>query len=279
MAIVLALLSALSYGVSDFVGGLVSRRVSAWSVAVVGQSSAVVCTAVAAAFLTGSPSGPDFAWGAIAGVASGVGTGFLYRGFSSGRMGVVAPISAVGSAVVPVLAGVAGGERPHLLVWLGVGIALPAIWLVSSTPPAGGPARRAVAAGAVDGVLAGLGFGGLFAALGQVPDGAGLWPLTLAQVVTVPTVVLVATALRAQWWPRGRAVRPALLTGPLGALATVLFLLASQRGFLTVTGVLASLYPAATVLLAARVLKEHVHRAQAGGLVLCVVSVVLVVAG
>jgi uncharacterized membrane protein len=280
VAIVLALLSALSYGLSDFVGGLVSRRVSAWSVAVVGQSSAVVCTAAAAAFVSGRATGTDFAWAAVAGVASGVGTGFLYRGFSSGRMGVVAPISAVGSAVVPVLAGVAGGERPDLLVWLGVAVAVPAIWLVSSTPAAGDGAGRApLAAGAVDGVLAGLGFGGLFAALGQVPDGAGLWPLTLTQVVTVPTVVAVATMLRAPWWPRERAVRAAALTGPLGALATVLFLLASQRGFLTVTGVLASLYQAATVLLAARLLKEHVHRAQAGGLVLCAVSVALVVAG
>lgn len=280
MAIVLALLSALSYGLSDFVGGLVSRRVSAWSVAVLGQASATVCTAVTALFVAGAPHGRDFAWAALAGVASGVGTGFLYRGFSSGRMGVVAPISAVGSAVVPVLAGVAGGERPHLLVWLGVAVALPAIWLVSSSPPTNDGAGRApLAAGAVDGVLAGFGFGGLFAALGQVPGGAGLWPLTLAQVVTVPTVVVVATVLGAQWWPRGRAVRPALLTGPLGASATVLFLLASQRGFLTVTGVLASLYPAATVLLAARVLREHIHRIQALGLALCAVSVALVVAG
>ena len=280
MAIVLALLSALSYGLSDFVGGLVSRRVSAWSVAVLGQASATVCTAVTALFVAGAPHGHDFAWAALAGVASGVGTGFLYRGFSSGRMGVVAPISAVGSAVVPVLAGVAGGERPHLLVWLGVAVALPAIWLVSSSPPTNDGAGRApLAAGAVDGVLAGFGFGGLFAALGQVPGGAGLWPLTLAQVVTVPTVVVGATVLGAQWWPRGRAVRPALLTGPLGASATVLFLLASQRGFLTVTGVLASLYPAATVLLAARVLREHIHRIQALGLALCAVSVALVVAG
>lgn len=280
MAILLALLSALSYGLSDFVGGLVSRRASAWSVAVVGQSAAVACTAVAAVFVTGSATGHDFAWAAVGGVASGVGTGFLYRGFSSGRMGVVAPISAVGSALVPVLAGVAGGERPDLLVWLGVGLAVPAIWLVSSAPRAGDAAGRTpLAVGAVDGVLAGLGFGGLFAALGQVPDGAGLWPLTLTQVVTVPTVVVIATLLRTSWWPRGRAVRAAALTGPLGAMATVLFLFAAQRGFLTVTGVLASLYPAATVLLAAQVLKERVHRAQAGGLVLCAVSVVLVVAG
>ncbi len=279
MAIVLALFSALCYGVSDFVGGLVSRRVSAWAVAVVGQSSAVICTAVAAVFAAGTASGADFAWAALGGIGSGVGTGFLYRGFSSGRMAVVAPISAVGSAFVPVLAGFAGGERPGALVWLGIVLAGPAIWLVSATPSRVGRSRAVFAAGAVDGVLAGLGLGGLLAALGQIPDGAGLWPLTLTQLVTVPTLVAVATMLRASWVPRSRAVRPALLTGPLGAAATLLFLLAAQRGYLTITGVLASLYPAATVLLAARVLKEHVHRAQALGLVMCAVSVTLVVAG
>ena len=112
-----------------------------------------------------------------------------------------------------------------------------------------------MAAGLVDGVLAGLGFGVLFAALGQVPDTAGLWPLTLCQAVSVPVVVLLATALRG---PLG-AARPRGAAGPagrpLGAAATGLFLLATQRGFLTVAGVLASLYPASTVLLAALVLQ------------------------
>ncbi|MGN6577085.1 MAG: EamA family transporter, partial [Nocardioides sp.] len=125
MAIVLALVSALAYGLSDFVGGLVSRRASAWSVAVVGQISATVCTAAIALGVPGDPKPADFAWALLAGVGSGAGTGFLYRGFSTGRMGVVAPVSAVGAAVVPVLAGTLGGERPSLLVWAGIAAALP----------------------------------------------------------------------------------------------------------------------------------------------------------
>jgi drug/metabolite transporter (DMT)-like permease len=285
VAVLLALVSALAYGLSDFVGGLVSRRATAWSVAVVGQVSATLCTAGIALTVGGEPTGADFAWALLAGVGSGAGTGFLYRGFSTGRMGVVAPVSAVGAAVVPVLAGTLGGERPSLLVWAGIVAALPGIWLVAAEPEDDlarlepGAPRTSVAEGLTDGVLAGLGFGVLFAALGQVPDTAGLWPLTLAQVVSIPTVVALAVILRAAWVPRGRAVRWAALAGPLGATATGAFLLAAQQGYLSVAGVLTSLYPASTVLLAAIVLRERVHRAQGLGLGLCAVAVALVAGG
>ncbi|MGZ5417702.1 MAG: EamA family transporter [Nocardioides sp.] len=285
MAVILALVSAVAYGLSDFVGGLVSRHASAWSVAVVGQVSATVCTAAIALGVPGSPEPADFAWAILAGVGSGIGTGFLYRGFSTGRMSVVAPVSAVGAAVVPVVAGAAGGERPSLLVWLGIVAALPGIWLVASVPEDDlerldpGPPPSSLAEGLLDGVLAGLGFGVLFAALGQVPDTAGLLPLTLAQAVSIPAVVLLATALRAPWVPRGRTVRWALLAGPLGATAAGAFLLASQQGYLSVAGVLASLYPATTVLLAALLLRERIHRAQGVGLGLCAVAIAMVAGG
>lgn len=290
MAVVLALVSALAYGLSDFVGGVVSRRTSAWPVAVLGQLSSALCTLLYALTRSGHPTGTDFAWALLAGVGSGAGTGFLYRGLASGRMGVVSPISAVGAAVVPVLAGAVAGERPGLLVWAGVLCALPGVWLVSSVPeddlsrvhePPGPPAapRESVATGVVDGVLSGLGFGLLFAALGQVPDRAGLLPLTLTQVVSGPVVVALAVALGVSWVPRGRTVRWALLAGPLGAVATAAFLLSTQHGYLTVAGVLASLYPASTVLMAVLVLRERVHRAQGVGLVLCGVAVALVASG
>ncbi len=281
MAVVLALFSALAYGLSDFVGGIVSRRTSAWSVAVVGQVSSTLCTGAAALFIVGDPTATDFRWALLAGLGGGAGTGFLYRGFSSGRMSVVAPVSAVGAAVVPVLAGTLTGERLSPLVWVGILAALPGIWLVSSSPEDPLEPRRRVsfAAGLVDGILAGLGFGLLFAALGQIPDTAGWWPLTLCQAVSVLAVVALATALRAPWVPRDRVVRLAALAGPLGAAATGLFLLSTQHGFLTVAGVLSSLYPASTVLLAAVLLHERVHRTQGIGLGLCALAVVLVATG
>ncbi len=125
------------------------------------------------------PTGADLGWGALAGIGSGLGGAFLYRGLAAGRMGVVAPISAVGAAILPVVVGVGTGERPELLVWLGIAAAVPGIWLVSREPGGDG----SLAAGLVDGVLAGVGFGLLFAAIGQVPESAGYWPLAVAQAV------------------------------------------------------------------------------------------------
>lgn len=279
MAVVLALLSALAYGLSDFLGGFVSRRTSAWAVAVVSQTSSAVCVGLLALVVDGTPRPVDFAWALLAGVGTGGGMGFLYRGFAVGRISVVAPISAVGAAVIPVAVGAATGERPGPLVWFGVLLALPGVWLVSGGAPEGPTDRGPASGGVLEGVLAGLGFGGLFAALGQIPDGSGWAPLFICQVVGVPVVVVLAVLLRAPWVPRGRGVRLAVLGGPLGASATGLFLLASQRGYLTVTGLLASLYPASTVLLAVVVLRERVHRAQAIGLALCAVAVALVAVG
>src|SRR3954447_11335318 len=278
MAVLLALCSALAYGLSDFLGGILSRRTSAWSVAVVGQSSSAVCTSLVALLVAGDPRPSAFAWGVVAGIGGGMGTGFLYRGVASGRMGVVAAVSAVGAALVPVLTGTVTGERPSTLVWLGIVAAIPGIWLVSSSPDT--PGRRgSLAEGVLDGVLAGLGFGVLFAALGQVPDSAGWWPLAVCQVVSVPAVVAISVLMRAPWVPRGRVVRLAVFTGPLGATATAAFLLATQHGFLTVAGILASLYPASTVLLAALVLHERIHRAQGIGLAFCAAAVAFVGGG
>jgi drug/metabolite transporter (DMT)-like permease len=231
--------------------------------------------------VTGDPTAADFRWALLAGAGGGMGAAFLYRGFASGRMSVVAPVSAVGAALVPVAAGAVGGERPALLVWIGIAAAVPGIWLVSSTPQdAISPdAKQSLTAGALDGVLAGLGFGVLFAALGQVPDSAGWGPLFVSQLVSAPAVILLASALRVPWVPRGRTVRLALLMGPLGASATGMFLLATQHGYLAVAGVLASLYPASTVLLAAVLLRERIHRAQGVGLLLCALAITFVAAG
>ena len=287
MAVALALVSALAYGLADFLGGLVSRSVSTWSVAVVAQLSATLSTLAAALFVAGSPTPADLLWAVLAGAGGGVGTGFLYRGLAAGRMGVVAPVSAVGAALVPVAAGAVGGERLPLLVWTGVVLALPGIWLVSSSPDAPGTGvrqagarpRAGLAEGVLDGGLAGLGFGTLFAALGQVPDGAGLLPLALSQAVSMPTLVVLALVLRSPWVPRAARSWRGLLVGPLAATGTLTFMLSAQHGYLTVAGVLASLYPAATVLLAMLVLHERIHRAQGVGLGLCAVAIGLVAGG
>lgn len=276
MGIVLALAAALAYGLSDFIGGLAARRTSAWPVAFTVTVGALGCSVVVALVASGEPTRSDLAWGTLAGVGSGLGGAFLYRGLAAGRMGVVAPVSAVGAALLPVVVGVSVGERPEPLVWLGVVAAMPGIWLVSREPGGG----DSLAAGLIDGVLAGIGFGVLFAAIGQVPAGAGYWPLVLEQVSALLAVMAVATVLGARWWPTARSeVTGGLLAGALASAAAVGFLLSTQAGLLTVAAVLTSLYPAFTILLAATVLREPIHRGQALGLVLCGVCVALVAAG
>jgi drug/metabolite transporter (DMT)-like permease len=278
IAVLLALLGAASYGVSDFIGGIYGKRASAWAVAATGSLGGAAVALVLALVHPGDPTAADLAWGAAAGVGMGTGTAFLYRGLASGRMGVVAPVSGVLAVILPVVVGVVTGERPGPLVWLGILAAVPAIWLVAREPDAGVPTGPS-GSGARDGVLAGLGFGALFACLGQVPDGAGFWPVVLDQVVGIVVIAIAATLLGAVWIPRESAAWGGALAGALGGVATTAFLLATHHGLLSVSAVLTSLYPAFTVLLAAVVLREHVHRLQAWGLGLCGVAVVLVALG
>jgi drug/metabolite transporter (DMT)-like permease len=277
MSILLSLFAAASYGLGDFNGGIFSRRGGAWAVSLVAQLAGTALVLVLVAFDGGSPTSTDLAWAVVAGIGNGFGTAFLYRGLSSGRMGVVAPVSGVGAVLVPVVVGVLTGERPGALVWVGVLLALPAIWLVSREPSAG--PTQDVGSGVLDGVLAGLGFGSLFAALAQIPEEAGFLPLALNQLVAGGAIILVALALHQDWVPRNRYALGGAISGALGALATGLFQVATQHGYLTVAAVITSLYPAFTVLLAATVLREHVHRTQAIGLALCAGAVVLVAAG
>jgi drug/metabolite transporter (DMT)-like permease len=276
-AVALALLGAVAYGVSDFIGGLASRRTSVWPVAVLACAGAFVSVLVLAFAVPGHPRTEDLMWGLLAGIGSGAGTAFLYRGLAGGRMGVVAPVSGVGATTLPVLIGILAGERPSALVWLGIVSALPGIWLVSREAPEHG--HEPGSSGLLDGILAGVGFGMLFAALGQIPASAGYWPFAANQLASVLSVTAACLLLGGdpiprvaiQWWGLG--------SGLLAAIAGLSFLLATHHGLLSVSAVLTSLYPAFTVLLAALVLRERIHRVQGAGLALCSVAVVLVAVG
>jgi drug/metabolite transporter (DMT)-like permease len=154
--------------------------------------------------------------------------------------------------------------------------ALPAIWLVSTS---GKGLRHADRGDVAFGLVAGLGFGLQFSALGQVPEQAGLTPLAVSQVVSVIAIVAGAVVMSAPWVPRDRYSRLGAVAGLLAGIATICFQLAAQRGLLTIAGVVASLYPAVTVLLAALVLREGIHRAQGAGLALATTAVALIAWG
>ncbi|TFV80834.1 DMT family transporter [Microbacterium sp. dk485] len=270
LGILLGLASAVAYGASDFVGGLGSRRYTTWQVVLVGQTAGAVVMAAAGALLPGSPVPTDFAWAVVAGVGSAAGSIFLYRGLARGRMGLVAPISALGAAILPVLAGAVLGERPGWLAWAGMIVALPGIWLVARDASAQPSAMRGAL---VDGTLAGVGFGVLFVALAQISDDAGLAPLALNQLTGAVLTVVTAATLRQVWRPAVGVLGWGSAAGVLGASGTLAFFIASGTTGLGIAGVLASLYPAVTVLLAAGFLRERVARSQRVGIVVCILAV------
>ena len=279
MGVALALAAAVAYGLSDFIGGVASRRTSPWPVAVMCAVGGMAGAVLIALGRPGEPAAADLAWGGLAGIGSGLGGAFLYRGLAAGRMGVVAPVSGVGAAVLPVAVALLTGERPGALVWVGIAAALPGIWLVSREPTGPeGPGR--LADGLVDGVLAGMGFGLLFAAIGQVPEVAGYWPLAVTQSVALVSVMVTASLLGDSWRPRTPLeVGGGVVAGAMATVAALCFLLATQTGLMTVAAVLTALYPAVTVLLAALLLRERMQAGQAVGLALCMLCVALVSAG
>ena len=284
IAITLALLAAIGYGTSDFVGGTGARRAPSMSIVVVGQVIGAAAMLIMGLASPGTPTVVDLAWALLAGIGSAAGSIFLLRGLSRGRMAVVAPTSAVGAAVLPVLAGLAAGERPVTLVWIGLVVAFPGIWLVSRqvADGAAAPASRPASAGSgafVDGLLGGLGFGVLFVALGQIPQTAGTLPLAVNQLAGALVTVAVATAVHQTWRPSRAAGGWGVGSGLLGVSGSLAFVEASHLADLGVVAVLASLYPAVTVLLARTLLSERLGAGQRLGLVFCTAAVGLIAAG
>jgi drug/metabolite transporter (DMT)-like permease len=271
LGLVLALAAASGYGAADFIGGLGSRRHSSWQIVVVGQAIAALVMLVTGVVVTSHPQPVDFAWAVLAGLGSATGSLFLFRGLSRGHMSLVAPISAVGAAALPVMVGVVLGERPAGVTWVGLIVALPGIWLVSHEQRATGPARSR---GAVaDGAVAGAGFGVLFIALGQMSSDAGMLPLAVNQVAGTVLTIAAASALRQRWQPSRHVLGWGSAAGVLGVAGTLSFTVATRLTDLGATSVLASLYPAVTVLLATVLLGERLATGQRVGIGICVVSV------
>jgi uncharacterized membrane protein len=272
----LALASALLVGGSDFLGGVASRRASAVRVAALAQLvSFLLSLPVAAAVGADRVTGADVLWSVASGLAVAAGLGLFYTAMSCGLISLVAPIAAVTGASVPVAYALARGERPGAAALVGIGLALPAIAIVSVAP-----ARPATGLGRLPTVVAlsvgaGALFGTFFLCLSRTSDDAGLWPVSLSRAASTLLLVSVAVAVRG-----GPAVGSlARFVVPIGALemaATVTLLLALQRGPLAVASVLASLYPVTTVLLAAGILRERLSRLQLSGVALAMLAAALV---
>jgi len=275
VVIVLALSSALVYGAADFCGGLAARRSAVLAVVGVSQLAGLLALLLLLPALGGRPTPTDAAWGAAAGLAGALGLAVFYRALAAGVMSIVAPVTAVCAASVPVVVGVAMGESLRLTAVLGIGLALTAVGLVAAE--GGRPSlRSARRAGLGAALLAGTAFGVFFVLLDQPSEDSGLWPLVPARAASLLLVLVAAGGSGSRPRLAAGAVPLVALAGVLDMAANALFLLAAREGLLAIAGVLASLYPVSTVLLAQVVLQERLHRSQVLGLGAAVGAVALI---
>ncbi|MBT2228049.1 DMT family transporter [Nonomuraea sp. NEAU-A123] len=273
-AVILATVCAMVYGTADFFGGLATRRSRVLAVVALSQLAGLAVILAVLPILPGRLSDGAMLWGLGAGVAGATGLVLFYRALATGAMSVVAPTTAVTSAALPVLYGLAAGERPQPVALVGVVLALGSVLLVSQ----GGSAGKSGSMGSVlTALAAGAAFGGFFIMLALAPDEGGLWPLVGARLSSVTLVVLLAVATRRTLKPGGGSLHIIVAAGVLDMLANVLYLLAKQEGLLSLVAVLVSLYPASTLLLARQVLGERLHAIQVAG-VACALGAVALIA-
>jgi drug/metabolite transporter (DMT)-like permease len=273
-SIALALGASLTWGVSDFFGPLKGRTLGALRVLVYVQLGGLIAIAVIVAIRGKGPADSGVLFAIPAAISGTLGFYAYYRGMAVGAMSIVAPIAGI-SAAIPVVVGILSGDRPSLWQWLGIAGALGGVFLASREPGRGGR----VAAGVGLALLAAIGFGGYFPPM-HAAGNADFWWASLIFRMTSTSVILAAVAIR----------RPPLAVAPIQVplialigvgdmLGNFLFAAASTSGLVSITSVLASLYPIVTVLLARLVLKEHVARSQEAGIVLTLAGVAFISAG
>jgi drug/metabolite transporter (DMT)-like permease len=254
-----------------------------FAVVTISQCSGLVALLLALPFLApASPRPSDLAWGAAAGLAGSFGVGLLYRALALGTMGVVAPTTSVCAVVIPVLAGVALGDRPGATVSAGIALAVVAIMLLgqeSTHPdhPPSSPPRGGLPAGMWHALASGVAIGCFFLLLSRARPEAGLWPLVGSRSAGVPIFAAIALTTGSSFRMPGSLGWFLVFGGALDMLANVLYLLATRSTELAIAVTLASLYPASTVVLARVVLKERLSRLQMLGMVGALVAVVLIV--
>jgi drug/metabolite transporter (DMT)-like permease len=286
MPAVLALLSAVVWGVGDFLGGVASRRSSAEQTLVISVPAGLVFVIPLAALVGGSVAASVLP-GLVAGVFGGVGILLLYAALALGPMGVVSPVSAVLGAAIPVIVGLLRGERPALAAYVGMALAVVAIVTVGlepTSPTDDAVHQRVTPRALLLSIGAGVGIGLFFSVIALAPSSGGLWPIVFARgmstVILVTLGVLTARRRHQPVLPSAPSSRwLALSAGATDVTANAFYLVAAQTGLLSVVAVLGSLYPAATVLLARFVLAERLRPAQKVGMVLAIAAAALLALG
>jgi drug/metabolite transporter (DMT)-like permease len=271
----LGLASALSWGAADFGGGVTTRRAPLLGVALLVQPVGLAA-AVVVALLRGEglPEAGAASLAAVAGLAGVLGLVNLYHGLAVGRMGVVAPVTGLLAALLPVTVGILVDGLPVASVLLGIVLALVAVVLVARAPASDG-ARSGVQFG----VAAGIGLGTLNVLISQVPESQLFGSLAIVKLSAAAVVGLGIVVRQPSWRvPRG-VLAAVVLVGLLDMGGNALFVLAAHAGRLDVAAVLSSLYPVVTVLLAATILRERMAPAHLLGVAVAVIAIALIASG
>jgi len=273
-ALLLAFASSISWGVADFLGGLKARQLPVLNVVTASQLTGLLLVGIYMLIRWEPMPGGDFVlWAPLSGLAGVIGLLAFYRGLAVGNMGVVAPISAT-AAVVPVVVGIASGDRPSELQYTGLVLALAGVVLASREEVSGGPARGAGLA-----IVSALGFGFFFVGLDHASDADVGWAILANRVTSFSLLFAAFLVIRPPLAVRRADVPVLALIGTLDITANLMFAIASTTGLVSLVSVLGSLYPLTTAALAAVVLRERPHRVALIGVAMAIGGVVLIAGG
>lgn len=272
-AVALGLAAGLLWGTSDFLGGLAARRAAVASVVVTAQVAGVLAVLLGIV-LAGEPwpGAAPFGTAMAGGLAAAVGIVAFYRALGDGTMGVVAPLAATG-VVIPIVVGLASGDRPGAPVAAGAGLALAGVLVAARGPGTGGGGGVGMA------LLAGAGFGTFYVFLDRAAEHGALWAVAGARASSIPLVAGVALGAGISVRPPTSGLPVVVAAGLIDAVAVLAFAAASARGLLSVVAVLGSLYPVVTAAIAAAVLRERLTRVQWAGSALAMGGILLIAAG
>ena len=265
---------------SDFLGGLMARRMAVLVVIVISQSAGLTVIAIAVALAGESAPDAGFVpYAAVAGLAGVCGLAAFYRGLAAGKMSVVAPISSMG-VLVPVVVGIATGDRPSAVQAVGAVVGIAGIALASREASDESRGDTRVATGVGLALLSGLGFGSFFVAMDVAADYDPLWANLANRSTSLSLALLAVLAFRPSFRAvDGRALPPLIALGVLEMGANVGFAFAATEGLLSLTSILASLYPVVVVVLAWLVLHERLQASQKAGVACALLGVALIAGG
>ncbi|MFH2116037.1 MAG: EamA family transporter [Spirochaetota bacterium] len=277
MFLFFAVVSAMFYGLGDFSGGYAASKSKVLPVLVVSQVFGLATAGVALiAMWSGPPGAADLVWGLIGGLAGAFGIVTLYRGIARGIVAIVSPTAALLSSTLPLAVGLLLGDRPGIPAFIGIGLCVPAILLLSSGSATTVSDMERVKSSLYHGLLAGIGFGLFYVALSRPGVHSGFWPLVAARSASISVALVIILAKREPLVLNKGGRIPAILAGILDMVANIFFVLASSSGMLSIVAVIVSLYPAPTVLMARLIFKERITPVRGIGLGLSLAGLALI---